>query len=146
MQLTKNISLSELTASNIAERKGIKNQPNDVQLINLRRLSKTLQEVRDLFNAPLIISSGFRCKQLNDAVGSKDSSFHIKGCACDFTISGWRDKIRETVIKIKDSPIVFDQLICEYDSLVHLSITNVAMDKPRRNVLTINKSGTSFFS
>ena len=66
MKLTKNFTLEELTASGTATRLGIDNTPNDVQLSNLRRLAYMLQELRNMFDAPIFINSGFRCKRLNE--------------------------------------------------------------------------------
>ena len=83
MQLTKNFSLAELTASQIAERKGINNVPEGTALDNLKRLAELLQECRDLLAVPIYINSGYRCLALNQAVGSSSTSQHLKGCAAD---------------------------------------------------------------
>ena len=65
MKLTANITLDELTKSQVAERKGINNNPNPQQIENLKALAvNILQPVRSHYDKPLIISSGFRCAQL----------------------------------------------------------------------------------
>ena len=78
MKLTANITLDELTKSQIAERKGINNNPNPQQIENLKALAiNVLQPVRSHFDKPLIISSGFRCAELCVAIGSKITSQHV---------------------------------------------------------------------
>jgi zinc D-Ala-D-Ala carboxypeptidase len=144
MQLTPNFSLEELTASGTAARLGIDNTPNDVQLSNLRRLAYMLQELRNMFDAPIFINSGFRNKELNQAVGSSSSSQHLKACAADIRVSGYTP--REAVRKIIDSGISYDQVICEYDSWVHISVPNEAGKEPRKNALVIDKKGVRVFA
>jgi hypothetical protein len=58
MKLTANITLDELTKSQVAERKGINNNPNPAQIENLKALATNiLQPVRSHFDKPLIILS-----------------------------------------------------------------------------------------
>ena len=78
MKLTANITLDELTKSQIAERKGINNNPNPQQIENLKALAvNILQPVRSHFDKPLIISSGFRCAELCLNIGSSINSQHV---------------------------------------------------------------------
>jgi zinc D-Ala-D-Ala carboxypeptidase len=144
MRLTANFTLEELTASGTAARLGIDNTPDDVQLSNLRRLAYMLQELRNMFDAPIFINSGFRNKELNRALGSKDSSQHMKGCASDIRVSGYTP--REAVRKIIDSGISYDQVICEFNSWVHISVPNESGGTPRKNALTIDKKGVRAFA
>ena len=144
MRLTSNFTLEELTASGTAARLGIDNEPDEVQLSNIRRLAYMLQELRNMFDAPIFINSGFRCKALNDAGGSKDTSHHLKGCAADIRGSGHAP--REAVKKIMESGIPYDQVINEYDSWVHISVPNKVADKPRKKALIIDKEGVRAFS
>ena len=84
MQLSKNFSLRELTRSQTAIRKGIKNEPDQEQLMNLVALTvKILQPCRDKFGS-ISINSGLRVLELNRAIGSGDKSQHCKGQASDF--------------------------------------------------------------
>ena len=71
MKLSKHFSLSEFISSNTAERLGIDNVPKDKAVIeNLRNLClEILQPLRDYVGAPVHINSGYRCPELNDAVG-----------------------------------------------------------------------------
>ena len=92
MKLTANITLDELTKSQVAERKGINNNPNPAQIENLKALAvNILQPVRSHFDKPLIISSGFRCAELCIAIGSSVNSQHVAddgAAAADFEIPG----------------------------------------------------------
>jgi zinc D-Ala-D-Ala carboxypeptidase len=75
MKLTANITLDEMTKSDIAERKGINNNPSPKQIDNLKALAvNILQPVRSEFDKPLIIRSGFRCAELNIEIGSSINS------------------------------------------------------------------------
>lgn len=144
MQLSPNFTLEELTHSDLAVRKGIDNKPGMLASANLVRLAHLLEQVRKCLGKPIIINSGFRCKALNDAVGSKDTSQHLQGCAADIRVSGISPN--DIVKAIIQSDIQFDQLIREFDSWVHISVTNRAEDTPRNQVLIIDKQGTRQYS
>lgn len=141
MNLSKNFTLAELTVSEIAARRGFDNTPNEDELANLKRLAVFLEEVRVVLgNKPILVNSAFRSKQVNDAVGSKDSSQHRVGCAADIRVSGMTpDEVVKTVIA---SNIGYDQIIREFDSWTHISIPNRPEDKPRQQALIIDKMGT----
>ena len=115
MKLTANITLDELTKSQIAERKCINNNPNPQQIENLKALAiNILQPVRSHFDRPLIISSGFRCAQLCTVLGSIINSQHVAdegAAAADFEIPGVDN--RELALWIKNE-LEFDQLILEF--------------------------------
>ena len=117
MKLTANITLDELTKSQIAERKGINNNPNPQQIENLKALAiNILQPVRSHFDRPLIISSGFRCAQLCTEICSCINSHHVAdegAAAADFEIPGVDN--RELALWIKNE-LEFDQLILEFYS------------------------------
>ena len=115
MKLTANITLDELTKSQIAERKGINNNPNPAQIENLKALAvNILQPVRSHFEKPLIISSGLRCAQLCVEIGSSVNSQHVaddNAAAADFEIPGVDN--RELALYIKNE-LNYDQLILEF--------------------------------
>ena len=115
MKLTANITLDELTKSQVAERKGINNNPNPQQIENLKNLAiNILQPVRSHYNKPLIISSGFRCAELCIAIGSSINSQHVaddSAAAADFEIPGVDNRELATWIK---NELEFDQLILEF--------------------------------
>ena len=112
MKLTANFSLSELTKSQTAERKGIDNTPSPEHQENLKSLcAAILQPVRDHFSRVVTVSSGYRSPELCVAIGSKTTSQHAKGEAADFEIFGLSNK---TLADYIDSELHYDQLILEY--------------------------------
>ena len=112
MKLSPNFSLSELTKSQTATRKGIDNTPSPEHQENLKRLCENvLQPVRDHFSKVVTISSGYRSPELCVAIGSKITSQHAKGQAADFEIFGVSNKALADYI---DSELHYDQLILEY--------------------------------
>ena len=112
MKLTENFSLSELTKSQTAERKGIDNTPSAEHQENLKSLcTAILQPVRDHFSKVVTISSGYRSPELCTAIGSKTTSQHAKGQAADFEIFGVSNKALADYI---DEALYYDQLILEY--------------------------------
>lgn len=142
-QLSPNFSLEELTRSEIASRKGWSNTPGPAEIENLRRVALLLQDVRRIFGKPLIVTSGFRSKQVNDAVGSSDKSQHRLGCAADFRIIGVTP--REVVQSCIKANIAFDQIILEFDSWTHISVPTVPNAKPRGSKLIIDRLGARMF-
>jgi zinc D-Ala-D-Ala carboxypeptidase len=115
MKLTANFSLDELIKSQVAERKGINNNPSPMQIENLKALAvNILQPIRSQFDKPLIISSGFRCAQLCLEIGSSINSEHCadnKSAAADFEIPGVDNKELAEWIK---SNLEYNQLILEF--------------------------------
>ena len=145
MNLTPHFTLEELTASETAERNGWDNNPNDAELANLTRLADFLEQVKVVLGGkPIMISSGLRTKLVNDAVGSKDSSQHRTGCACDFRVPSMTPD--EVVKAIIASGIEYDQVIREFDRWTHISIPNSESDKSRKQALIIDKQGTRVYS
>lgn len=140
MNLSPNFTLEELTYSEIANRKGLDNSPSEEIKANLVRLARFLEEVRRVLGRPILINSAYRSPAVNEAVGSKSTSQHCLGCAADIRVPGLTpDDIIKLLLKTN---IEYDQLIREFDSWVHISIPNKFADKPRKNVLIIDKSGT----
>jgi len=142
MQLTPHFTLEELTHT---DHRTIENVPNSTEINNLKRVAELLEAVRVVLNNKFVmINSGFRCKELNDAVGSKDTSQHRLGCAADIRVPGLSPD--QVVQAIKNSPIQFDQLIREFDSWTHISVPNNPSDIPRKQALIIDKAGTRAYS
>jgi hypothetical protein len=141
MNLSPNFTLAELTASETADRLNIDNTPNTSEMANLIRLAVFLEEVKTVLGGkPIMINSGFRCKRVNDAVGSKDTSQHRLGCAADIRVPSMTpDEVVKAVIA---SGIGYDQVIREFDRWTHISIPSVAGDNPRKQALIIDKTGT----
>ena len=112
MKLSANFTLSELTKSQTAVRKNIKNEPSTAHVENLIHLAETvLQPVRDHFGKPVVISSGYRSPELCEAIGSSSKSQHARGEAADFEIMGVDNMQLATWINKNTN---FDQLILEF--------------------------------
>lgn len=113
---SEHFTVEELCRSQVAVCLGIENEPKREDIIaNLKRLAfHTLEAVRILNdNKPITITSGYRCKELNRAVGGVATSQHQNGCAADFVV-GSAEENRKLFEKIKSSGSVpFDQLILE---------------------------------
>jgi len=140
MKLTPNFTLEELTQSEMAERKGLDNTPNEDAKANLVRLAKFLEEIRRVLGRPIMVNSAYRSPEVNTAIGSKPTSQHCIGCAADIKVPGLTpDNVVKELLKTN---LEFDQLIREFDSWVHISIPNKFADKPRKQVLIIDKAGT----
>ena len=138
MNLTEHFTLEELTHTDHRE---FDNTPNETELENLKRLAAFLEEVKQaLGGRPVMVNSAFRSKQVNDAVGSKDTSQHRIGCAVDIRVPQLTPD--EVVKTIMASGLGYDQLIREFDRWTHVSIPNIAGAEPRRQVLIIDKQGT----
>jgi len=142
MQLSEHFTLEELTATSHRQ---FDNTPNASEMANLVRLAAFLEEVKTaLGGKPVMINSGFRSKQVNDSVGSKDTSQHRIGCAADIRVPGMTPN--EVVKAIIASGIGYDQLIREFDSWTHLSVPNDTSTAPRKQALIIDKAGTRIYS
>lgn len=118
-----NFTMSELLHSDEAIRHKINNIPNDKQVLDnlLVLITECLQPIRDYIGKPIRITSGYRCKTLNDLPtirGAKNSQ-HLFGEAADIVISGITPK--QVIEKIIASGIEYDQLIDEYDLWTHIS-------------------------
>ena len=135
--MTPHFTLAELTHT---DHRLLDNTPNAAELANLKRLAEFLETVKTtLGGKPVMINSAFRSKAVNDAVGSKDTSQHRQGLACDFKVPGM---VPDAVVRaIIAANLPFDQIIREYDSWTHISIA----DKPRGQRLIIDKLGTRLF-
>jgi hypothetical protein len=142
MNLTEHFTLEELTTTSHRQ---FDNTPNDSELANLLRLAEFLEQVKTALDGkPIMINSGFRSKQVNDSVGSKDTSQHRIGCAADLRVPGMTpDAVVKAVIA---AGLPFDQIIREFDSWTHISVTNTPDGAPRRQALIIDKAGTRPFA
>jgi len=141
VNLSTHFTLEELTHTDHRE---FDNTPNDAEKNNLKRLAEFLEQVKTVLDGkPIMVNSAFRCKQVNDAVGSKDTSQHRIGCAADIRVPGMTpDEVVKAVIA---SGIGYDQIIREFDRWTHISIPNTITDTPRRQALIIDKTGTRIY-
>ncbi len=155
--ITPHFTMYELTESPTARRNGIDNTPSAEEVDNLRRLcTNTLEPLRMALGMPVIITSGYRCKELNNLVSHHSSSSqHLKGQAADFYI-GWGQPLggrgqagdsvlsqRERLTKafhiiLTDDLIDFDQLIL-YPTFIHVSYASPRLN--RHYIMTAAANG-----
>ena len=139
--MTPHFTLEELTHT---DHRQYDNTPNEQELANLKRLALFLEDVKEVLDGkPIMVNSAFRSKQVNDAVGSKDSSQHRIGCAVDIRVPGLTpDQVVRAIIA---ADLPYDQVIREFDRWTHVSIPNTPEAAPRRQALIIDKTGTRAF-
>lgn len=123
----KNFKLSEFFVSSTADKNGIKNEPSLDARATIERninllVDSVLDPIRDKFCAPVIITSGYRCPQVNKLVGGANNSQHMSGCAADFHIKGFTYlMMRQVFLNIYDT-LEFDQLIYyRSKNIIHVS-------------------------
>jgi hypothetical protein len=136
--MTEHFTLAELTATSHRQ---FDNTPNEAETANLQRLAEFLEQVKETLDGkPIMINSGFRSKQVNDSVGSKDTSQHRIGCAADLRVPGMTPDAVVRALVASDLP--FDQVIREFDAWTHISISPT----PRRQALIIDRQGVRPFA
>jgi hypothetical protein len=146
MQLSKHLSLAEVTRSETAKRKGVSNMPTPEHLENFKLLAeKVFEPIREHFKVPIHISSGYRSKELNKAIGGSSSSQHLLGQAIDIDMDGsasgvTNKQVFDFIIKNLD----FDQTIAEFPKNGNLSWVHVSFSKKqnRKQILVAKKNGS----
>lgn len=110
--MTKNFDISEFEKSETAIKK-IDNTIPDEAKENLQALCENvLQPLRDAFGKSIIVTSGYRCSELNKAVGGAKASEHLTGCAADITAADKADN-RRLFFLIQRLNLPFNKLIWE---------------------------------
>jgi hypothetical protein len=150
MQLSKNLSLSEMIRSESAKRNGINNMPTEEHTANMRKLAMNVfQPIREYFNVPIHISSGYRSSALNASIkGASKTSQHSTGEAIDIDMDGTSITNLEVFNWIKNN-LIFDQLIFEFGNeknpdWVHVSYESSG--KQRKQILkAIKKNGKTSY-
>lgn len=152
MKLSEHLDLAEITRSDTAKRKGISNQPTPEHLENFKKLAENIFEpIRNHFKEPIFISSGYRSKELNTAVGGSLTSQHCSGEAIDIDMDGRSKTVtnKDVFNYIKEN-LNFDQLILEYPdeyglpSWVHVSYESSG--KQRKEILiAYRKNGSASY-
>ena len=136
----KHFSISELTASATAQREGIDNTPTESAYHLLHVLvEKLLDPIREAWGEPIVVSSGYRCPELNTLVGGAKNSHHLLGCAADI-IAGNKADHRRLFNLIQQmqqqGQIRFTQLIAERDyRWLHISYVPGML---RNQVINVN--------
>ena len=142
MKLSEHLELAEITRSESAKRNGISNMPTEEHIANLKELAEHIFEpIRVNFRQPILISSGYRSKELNAKIGGANSSQHSLGQAIDIDMDGTINGVTNSDIFnfIKDK-LPFDQLIWEFGNdknpdWVHVSYS----DRHRKEILIAYK-------
>lgn len=136
MRLTQHFTLEELTASQVAARNGLENEPDEETLWRLRRLAAYLERVREaLHSHPIIVTSGYRSPEVNRLVGGSPRSAHMRGLAADIIAPTFGTPL-QVAERIVEELLPFDQLIHEYGGWVHFAIGGGSEDTWRREMLT----------
>ena len=146
MKLSEHLDLAEVTRSESAKRKGISNMPTEAHIANFKLLAENIFEpIRNHFRCPIIISSGYRSKELNAAIGGSLTSQHCQGEAIDIDMDGTPNGVTNRMVfdYIKDN-LNFDQLIYEFGDAnnpdwVHVSYESTGTQ--RKQVLRASRSG-----
>ena len=137
MRLSKNFTYEELCRSDVAKRRGINNRPRTKEeekrvIENLKALCmEVLQPLRDYLGKPVVISSGYRCPELNKAVGGVKNSQHMKGEAADIHVDSTEHLLK--IMHFIMDELDFDQLIWERNRAgtqwVHVSYKRVGANR-----------------
>ena len=121
----KHFTIEELTRSTTARLRGIDNKPSEQVINNLNALVYyVLDPLREAWGKPIHVNSGYRCRELNKAVGGVPSSQHMRGEAADIT-AGSREANRELYSLLRRLNLPVDQAINEKDfSWIHVSYSH----------------------
>jgi len=133
-QISKYISYSEATTSQTAIRNGIKNEPNETELSNMKIVARLcFDPIREFYGKPLRVSSFFRCKALNTKIKGSKTSQHMEGKAIDIDAGSIAEN--KKIFDWAVANLEFDQIINEFNFLwVHISFNQ---GKNRKQVLKI---------
>jgi hypothetical protein len=140
MKLSEHLDLSEVTRSESAKRKGISNMPTEAHIANFKLLAeKIFEPIRTHFRCPIIISSGYRSKELNAAIGGSLTSQHCQGEAIDIDMDGTPNGVTNRMVfdYIKDN-LEWDQLIFEFGDKENPDWVHVSYEssgKQRKQIL-----------
>jgi len=145
MKISEHLDLSEVIRSESAKRNGISNMPTEAHIANLKLLAeKVFEPIRNNFRCPIIISSGYRSKELNAKVGGSATSQHSSGEAIDIDMDGTPNNVTNKMIfDYIYKNLEFDQLIWEFGTnenpdWVHVSYENTG--KQRKQALKAIKT------
>lgn len=127
--------------SQTATRKNIEEQfqPSQTVVENLKKLCEhVLQPLRDHIGKSIRVTSGYRCKRLNKAIGGSVTSQHSEGKAVDIEVDGFtNEELFNFIVNLK---LPFDQLILEFppNGWIHISYDD---KRNRREKLIATKKG-----
>ncbi len=121
MKLSEHFTLEEFSFSEAAARRGLDNTPGRIVITNLGRVAAVMERIRTLLgDRPIVVHSGYRSVEVNQAVGGVATSAHCHGLACDFVCPAFGTPV-EVAWAILKSDLEYDQLILEY-GWVHVGL------------------------
>ncbi len=134
MKITEHFTLEELSFSEAAARLGLDNTPIQAVVTNLGIVAAVMERIRTLLgDRPIVVHSGYRSAEVNQAVGGVATSAHCRGLACDFVCPAFGTPA-EVALAILRSDVEYDQLILEY-GWVHVGLAQQGL-LSRREALT----------
>jgi hypothetical protein len=134
MKISEHFTFQELTFSEAALRLELDNTPAPPVIGNLRLVAAVMEQVRTLLGErPIVVRSGYRSAEVNEAVGGVITSAHCRGLACDFVCPAFGTPA-EVAVAVLTSSLEYDQLILEY-GWVHVGLAQEGL-LPRREALT----------
>lgn len=138
--MTPHFSLEEFTQSDTASRLNIDNRIPDELRENALKTLQMMERIRFHIDAPISITSGYRCEALNKAIGSKPTSDHTLAFAVDFKApkAGTPYEIAKDLSGVIDV-LGIGQLILEFGTWVHVSLARP--EKTINRIITIDKTG-----
>ena len=140
LRLSPHFTLAEMTKTSVKTAGG--NKPNGKQVENLRRVCRWLERLRQRWNEtygngddPVIINSGYRCPEVNKAVGGWRESNHLTGCAADIRCQDKEQALRYAALLQDIGDITreaYDEIIIEKKNSYWLHFAVRPKDNRRR--------------
>lgn len=149
-KISKYISYAEAVKSQTAERFGLDNTPNDIELNNMVNVATFIfDDVREHFGVPLYVSSFFRSKKVNEAAGGSKTSQHMTGEAIDIDADVYGGVKNSEIFDYIKNNLEFDQLIAEMvDNKSNIGWVHVSYKvkgNNRRQVLVLFKGNRNYY-
>lgn len=132
MKTPKYFTFLEMIKSSTADKNNIDNNPTNPEIIdNINYTIGRLDEIREKYGKPIIITSGYRCQELNKKVGGKSNSFHLKGLAADlkYSVELWTFLTQHAK---------FDKLILETSKSAKWIHCQFSKENERNQILSLN--------
>ena len=132
MKTPKYFTFLEMIKSSTADKNNIDNNPTNPEIIdNINYTIERLDEIREKYGKPIIITSGYRCQELNEKVGGKSNSFHLKGLAADlkYSVELWTFLTQHAK---------FDKLILETSKSAKWIHCQFSKENERNQILSLN--------
>lgn len=119
---SKYFTVGETLHSSIATRKGINNEPDDPVIWgHIIKAAYFMDDVRSILDVPVHVDSWYRNPEVNKLVGGVSTSAHLSGYAIDFVAPRFGDPSEIFQYLCNQEGLVYDQLILEFNSWVHIS-------------------------